>query len=52
MGELVAEMNRTDEGIITATFDLDEVARMRTSWGVFRDRRPELYAPIRGHDGR
>jgi N-carbamoylputrescine amidase len=52
MGELVAEMNRTDEGIVTATFDLDEVAKMRTSWGVFRDRRPELYAPIRGHDGR
>ncbi|HEX2592191.1 MAG TPA: N-carbamoylputrescine amidase, partial [Rhizomicrobium sp.] len=52
MGELVAEMNRTDEGLITATFDLDEVAKMRASWGIFRDRRPDLYAPIRGHDGR
>src|SRR5690242_12630174 len=52
MGELAAEMNRTDEGLITASFDLDEVAKMRASWGIFRDRRPELYGPLRGHDGR
>jgi len=52
MGELAAELNRTDEGLITATFDLDEVAKMRASWGIFRDRRPDLYGPIRGHDGR
>lgn len=52
MGELAAEMNRTNEGLITATFDLDEVAKMRASWGIFRDRRPDLYGPIRGHDGR
>jgi N-carbamoylputrescine amidase len=52
MGELAAEMNRTDEGLITASFDLDDVARMRASWGIFRDRRPDLYGPIRGHDGR
>ncbi len=49
MGEIVSELGRTEEGIITATFDLDEVARMRASWGIFRDRRPDLYAALRGH---
>ncbi|MEI9932375.1 MAG: nitrilase-related carbon-nitrogen hydrolase [Rhizomicrobium sp.] len=50
-GGLVAEMGRTEEGIITATFDLDAIARARTSWGLFRDRRPELYRVIGSHDG-
>ncbi len=51
MGAIVAELGRTDEGIATASFDLDEIAKMRASWGLFRDRRPELYGPLRGHDG-
>jgi N-carbamoylputrescine amidase len=51
-GELVSELGREGEGFITATFDLDEIARMRASWGLFRDRRPELYGEIGGHDGR
>ncbi|MBI3677727.1 MAG: N-carbamoylputrescine amidase [Proteobacteria bacterium] len=50
-GEIVAELDRTNEGVVTATFDLDEVAKMRASWGLFRDRRPELYGSLRGHDG-
>ncbi|HEY5237821.1 MAG TPA: nitrilase-related carbon-nitrogen hydrolase, partial [Rhizomicrobium sp.] len=48
-GAIVAELNRTDEGVITASFDLDEIARMRASWGLFRDRRPDLYGPLRSH---
>ncbi|HEY1710232.1 MAG TPA: N-carbamoylputrescine amidase [Rhizomicrobium sp.] len=52
MGEIVSELNRTEEGFVTASFDLDEVAKMRASWGIFRDRRPELYGALRGHDGR
>ena len=51
-GALVAELGRTDEDIATATFDLDDIAQARTSWGLFRDRRPELYGVIGGHDGR
>ena len=50
-GGLVAEMGRAEEGLVTASFDLDEIARMRASWGLFRDRRPELYAPLAGHGG-
>jgi N-carbamoylputrescine amidase len=51
-GEKVAEANRSEESVLTATFDLDDIAHMRASWGVFRDRRPELYAPLLTMDGR
>jgi N-carbamoylputrescine amidase len=48
-GEVVAEMNRTEEGVRVATFDLDHVDRARAAWGFFRDRRPDLYgALVRG----
>jgi N-carbamoylputrescine amidase len=51
-GALVAELGRDEEGITLASFDLDDIAQARTSWGLFRDRRPELYGVIGGHDGR
>ena len=51
-GGLVAELGRTEEGVVTASFDLDAIARARTSGGLFRDRRPDLYTVIGGHDGR
>jgi N-carbamoylputrescine amidase len=50
-GAIVAELNRIEEGIVTASFDLDEIARARASWGLFRDRRPDLYGPLRAHHG-
>lgn len=40
-----------DEGIITATFDLDECRMNRAGWGMFRDRRPDLYGAITTLDG-
>ena len=43
VGEIVADLNRTEEGVITACFDLDELDRERAAWGFFRDRRPDLY---------
>ena len=50
-GAKLAEANRTDETTLIATFDLDEIAKIRRSWGVFRDRRPELYGPLLTLDG-
>jgi N-carbamoylputrescine amidase len=50
-GEKVAEADRVSEGVLTATFDLDAVRRYRRAWGVFRDRRPDLYYPILSLDG-
>jgi N-carbamoylputrescine amidase len=43
VGEVTAELNRTEEGVINARFDLDEIDRERAAWGFFRDRRPEVY---------
>ena len=50
-GEIVAELGRDEEGIIMASFDLAEIAVLRSSWGLFRDRRPDLYRPILSADG-
>jgi N-carbamoylputrescine amidase len=50
-GGKVAEANRTDETVLTATFDLDAIAELRGYWGTFRDRRPEMYAPLLTLDG-
>ena len=42
-GGIVQDASRDREEILAHTFDLDEIYEMRMSWGVFRDRRPELY---------
>lgn len=51
-GEIVAELGRDEEGVITASFDLAEIGILRGSWGLFRDRRPELYRAILSADGK
>lgn len=51
-GEIVAECGRGETCVATASFDLGAIAEARASWGLFRDRRPELYGALRGHDGR
>ncbi|MCM2403102.1 N-carbamoylputrescine amidase [Rhizobium sp. S153] len=51
-GAKIAEADRTSETVLTATFDLDGIAKQRTAWGLFRDRRPELYRPLMTLDGR
>jgi N-carbamoylputrescine amidase len=50
-GEILAELPRDREGVITATFDLDDIRKRRASWGLFRDRRPDLYGPLMTSDG-
>ena len=45
-GAKVEEAGETDEEILIHEFDLEEIRNQRTSWGLFRDRRPELYGPI------
>ncbi len=51
-GEKVAEADRVSECVLTAAFDLEEIRRYREAWGLFRDRRPELYRPLLSLDGR
>ena len=45
-GDLVGDLGRDDEGVITATFDLEFLATHRAAWGFFRDRRPDLYGAL------
>jgi N-carbamoylputrescine amidase len=51
-GGKIAEASRTEETTLTATFDLDVIAHIRASWGVFRDRRPDMYGPLLTLDGK
>ena len=51
-GDKVAEAGRDGEAVLTATFELDAGQRLRHSWGLFRDRRPDLYGPLLTLDGR
>lgn len=48
-GELVASADRESECVLTAAFDLDAIAKKRREWGVFRDRRPEMYRILTTH---
>lgn len=50
-GEKVKEADRTEETILVAEFDLDQIETMRIEWGIFRDRRPDLYQAIMTYDG-
>jgi N-carbamoylputrescine amidase len=50
-GALVAEAGDEGDAVLTASFDLAELAVQRASWGVFRDRRPDLYESITSFDG-
>jgi N-carbamoylputrescine amidase len=51
-GEKLTEMDRVEEGVRLQSFDLAEIGELRRSWGVFRDRRPELYGSLLSIDGK
>ena len=50
-GEIVAEAGRDTEEVISAEFDDVAIEALRTSWGLFRDRRPDLYGSLLSLDG-
>ncbi|MFC3769764.1 N-carbamoylputrescine amidase [Paenibacillus sp. GCM10012303] len=50
-GNKVAEAGRTEETVLVAEFDLDQLETQRIEWGIFRDRRPDLYKMIASYDG-
>ncbi len=50
-GAMLAECDRGNEGVITATFDLDGMRAYRDQWSLFRDRRPDLYDAVMTMDG-
>jgi len=50
-GNMIAEAGRDEETVLVAEFDLDQLETQRIEWGIFRDRRPELYRVIASYDG-
>ena len=50
-GEIVAAANDKEEAVLIAQFDLDKIKSKRSSWGIFRDRRPDLYKVLLTFDG-
>jgi N-carbamoylputrescine amidase len=53
-GAILESADRVSETVLTSTFDLDELDLARSGFGLFRDRRPELYGvlgTLDGHDG-
>ncbi len=45
-GALLQCAPRDAEAVLLQTYDLDALLESRSSWGLFRDRRPEYYGAI------
>ena len=50
-GALVATADDHSETVLVHEFDMDEVRDYRDAWGIYRDRRPDLYQAINTLDG-
>ena len=42
-GEVIVQADKTSENILYAEYDFDNLKNVRLEWGMFRDRRPEMY---------
>ena len=51
VGDKIAEASRDKEEILTGKVSLDEAENLRNVWGVFRDRRTDLYSDLLKLDG-
>ncbi|WP_379128256.1 N-carbamoylputrescine amidase [Paenibacillus sp. sgz500958] len=50
-GNKIVEAGRDERAVLVSEFDLDALEVGRIEWGIFRDRRPELYRLIASYDG-
>lgn len=50
-GAMLSAAGRDFEEIVIASLALEQIAKRRTAWGLFRDRRPETYAVLGSSDG-
>ena len=48
-GELVEQADDHTEVVLVHEFDFDALAKERREWGIFRDRRPEMYKTLLSH---
>jgi N-carbamoylputrescine amidase len=45
-GDLLVDMDRTQEGVQSAPLDLDAIREQRAWWALLRDRRPGMYGKL------
>jgi len=45
-GKIVAQASRSEDEVLTADLNLDEIEEVRQVWQFFRDRRPETYGEV------
>jgi beta-ureidopropionase len=45
-GKIIAEGSRSEEELVVADLNLDEIEEVRQVWQFFRDRRPETYGDL------
>lgn len=50
-GALLAEADRDSQGGLVRELDLAAMAEERLTWGIYRDRRPEMYGTLLSLDG-
>ncbi|MFK8328467.1 N-carbamoylputrescine amidase [Pseudomonas sp. BJa5] len=51
-GRLLAEADRSGSAVLLAELDLAHMRDERLTWGIYRDRRPEMYATLLTLDGK
>ncbi len=51
-GQVVQKASRQREEVLCHSFDLEAIRAQRQGWGLFRDRRPELYGAVGSLSGR
>jgi N-carbamoylputrescine amidase len=51
LGDLRQAASRDQEEVLLERLDLEEIRSLRQAWGLFRDRRPELYRSLGTLDG-
>ncbi len=51
-GKLLTEADRDSTGVLVHSLDLAAMREERLSWGIYRDRRPEMYGPLLTLDGK
>lgn len=48
-GEIIKQADDHTSQVLVAEFDLDDLSKERRFWGIYRDRRPEMYKTLLTH---
>lgn len=51
-GQMLAAADRDSSDVLVQKLDMTAMREERLSWGIYRDRRPEMYGPLLSQDGR